>query len=757
MKALPSPARAATTLSAPGQARRRFLKQSTGLTFGLALGSLLQLSPKAGAAVRLAPARGLELNAYVHIATDGAIRIYYPAAEMGQGVMTALPVIVAEELDASWDDVRLEPSPPIGEVYGDPAFLNMIFTVATRSVNIYFDRLREFGAGARRVLIQNAAERWQVPLSELRTEPSVVIHGKSGRRLGYGEIAAFAKLPAEMPRVAPEELKKPSQFRLIGTDVFRKDLAGKIHGGLQYSIDVQVPDMVHASVARAPIADARIKSVDDTQAAGAPGVLGIHRGKHQVAVVARSSYEALNARRKLRVDWERVGPANDYDSDKALDVNVAAARDLSTPGLPWDAQGDIGPLFAAAPEIFEREYRSDYMYHAAIEPLSAVVSVSGDGSSAEVWAGTQAPAYTLDTVAKITGVAPERVTVHRMLIGGGFGRRSIYGMDFVEDAAWLAKMLKKPVKVIWTREDDMQGDYFRPMSAHLLRAALDERGGIGAWHHRVACEDPIRRFEPLLFDAWQGAPVIGMHGAEHQGQDGTPLPYCYDLPNRLAEYLEVETGMRVYAMRGVGSVANKFAIESFLDELAAETGPDPLSLRLKLLHRSERAQKVLETAAEMASWGKPRDGRALGMAYSHHGDSMIACMLEVSVEGKSGKIVPHNVWIAVDAGLVIQPDNLRAQLEGGAVFGLSNVLTEHITIKNGVAQQTNFHEYPVMRLPDAPAIHVQLIRNEAHPTSVGEIGTVVVAAAIGNAFAALTGKRLRHIPLTPDRVMQALA
>ena len=736
--------------------RRQFLKNSAGLTFTFAFGSFSNLPARASAAAQvLQPA--FDLNAYVTVAVDGAIRIYCPSSEMGQGVMTALPVIVAEELDADWDQVRLEPSPPVGEVYGDPAFMNLIFTVATRSVNIYYDRLREFGANARRVLMLNAADKWGVALAELSTRPSVVIHEKSGRRLSYGEIAGFGKIPADFPKVTPEELKNPAQFRLIGKDVARKELAAKTDGAFQYSIDVDLPGMLHAAVSRAPILGARIKKLDKASAESAPGVLGIHEGEHQVAVVAGSFYEALSARRKLQIEWDRVGAVNDYDSDKAMDVNVAVARDVSKTGFPWDAQGELEPQFSAAAKIFQQEYCSDYMYHGALEPLSATVWVKEGGKSAEVWTGSQAPSYTLDTVAKVAGVDPAQITLHRVPMGGAFGRRSVYGMDFVEDAAWLSKKLNKPVKVIWSREDDICGDYFRPMTAQLIRAALDEGGNITGWHHRIACEDPIKRFEPLLFEFWQGAPVIGMHGSEHQSQDGKPLPYTYDLPNRLVEYLEVETGIRVYAMRGVGSVANKFAIESFLDELAADNGTDPMNLRLKLLNRSERARKVLETAAEMAGWGKSRPDRALGMAYSHHGDTMIACLLEVSVRPESGQVRVHDVWTAADAGQVIQPDNLRAQLEGGVIFGLSNALNERVTFRNGVPQQTNFHDYQVLRAQDAPQVHVQILANTEHPTSVGEIGTVVAAAAVGNAFAALTGKRLRHIPLTPDRVKQALA
>jgi len=397
------------------------------------------------------------------------------------------------------------------------------------------------------------------------------------------------------------------------------------------------------------------------------------------------------------------------------------------------------------------------MYHAGIEPLNAVVWVQDGGARAEVWAGTQAPAYTIDTVAKAAGVAPEQVTLHRSLLGGGFGRRSIYGMDFVEDAAWLSSRLGRPVKVIWDRSDDIRNGYFRPMTAQFLRAAVDDDGRIQAWHHRIACEDPLQRFEPLLYEGWHGIPLIAMSSAEHQGMDGKPLAYAYDLPDRLVEYVAVEAGIRVYAMRGVGSMPNCFAIESFLDELAGSRNIDPLEFRLKLLHRSERAKTVLNTVADMAGWDKPRNGRGLGLAYAHHSDSMVACVVALTLDRETGIIKVLDAWLTADVGIGIQPDNIVAQLEGGAIFGLSNALKERIQIKNGIAQQSNFHDYSIMRMREAPRVHVHVIRSEEPPTGVGETGTIVAAAAIANAFADLTGKRLRHMPFTPERVKAALA
>lgn len=736
--------------------RRRLFRHGAGLTFGMTLGQLAhagrsqpQNTPASG------PAR--ILNAYVHIGPDDSITIYHSSAEMGQGVMTALPLIVAEELDADWNQVTVAPSPPTGEEYGDPVFLNMIYTVASRSVSTNFERLRIFGAQARMQLLHTAAGHWGVALQELRTEPSLVVHDATGRRLAYGAIAALPRPAAPPPHIGLADLKDPARFRLIGSDVKPRALEEKVRGSLAYSIDVAVPGMLHAAVIRAPMPGATIGALDDTGAAGAQGVIGIYRRDATVAVVAHSFHEALSAKGKLRVEWTPDCSVAAPDSDLMLKEHDGAARDLSRGGLPWDRAGEPEAGFKTARRVVERAYHTDHMYHGGMEPLNAMVRVNPDGTAAEVWAGTQAPWYTVQTVARMTGVDAANVVLHRSPMGGAFGRRSVYAMDFVEDAAWLAAQLRKPVKVTWDREEDLKLGYFRPMSGHFLRARLEPSGQISAWHHRVACEDPVRKHEPLLWEAWHQAPLIGMLGSEHANEDGSPLDHAYDLPTRLVEYIAMDSGVRVYAMRGVGAMPNKFAIESFVDELALETGSDPVAFRLRLLHRSDRARRVLETAATIAAWDGPRPGRGLGVAYSHYTNSLIACVVEIEIDRATGGIDVTNVWIAVDCGIVVQPGNVVAQIEGGAIYGLSNALGERITFKDGAIQQSNFHDYPLLGIGTAPDIHVRSIPSMEPPTGVGEIGTVIVSGALANAFASLTGRRLRHLPLSRERVLQALA
>ena len=697
------------------------------------------------------------LNAYVNISSDGVITIFSPPAEMGQGTLTSLPLIVAEEMDADWNKCRVEPSPSLGDVYGDPTFLNMIFTVESRSVRTYYDRLRIFGRQARQILLLNAAEKWRVPVKELSTSEGLVTHPNNKKSLSYGEIASFGKYPDSLPELTEKDLKQVRDFKLIGKVSERRDVPEKVNGSIRYSIDINLPDMVYAAVTRAPITGAVLKKVSENGERNMSGVIDIVRREHQVAVVAKSYFAALQARKLLEVSWEKTAPVDSYNSTEAVTNNRKVARNIASAGYTWDKQGEAVAKLESAKTVFESEYYTDYMYHAGMEPLNAVVWVKKDGKSAEVWAGTQAPAYTVQTVSEKTGVKLEDVKLHRTQLGGGFGRRSVNSMDFVEDAAWISAKFRKPVKVIWDRTDDIRNGHFRPLSAHFLRAAVDDKEQIVAWHHRVACEEPLKHHEPPLYKAWNGLPLVAMTGAEHANFDGSTLLPAYDFGNRLVEYVEVEAGIRIYPMRGVGSVPNNFAIESFIDELAERLQKDPLQLRLELVHRSERAQVVLKTVAEMANWsGTNKGDSGFGIAYALHGDSIIACIAEISLEKKSGQIKVHKVWIAADVGIAIQPENVKAQLQGGAIFGLSNALKESITIKQGIVQESNFHDYQIMRMYEAPSIHVRLIPNEERPGGVGELGTIVAPSALANAFANLTNVRLRHMPFTTERVKKAL-
>ena len=736
--------------------RRQFLQRAGGLTFCLALAPLIGYgTAEADELISTRDKRAIQFNAYVHISPEGTVTIINPAAEMGQGVMTALPVIVAEELDVEWDDVRIESSPPFGEVYGDPAFFNRIFTTSSRTITNYYERLRRFGREARQVLLENAAEEWRVPVAELRTAPSLVIHDKTGRSISYGEIAAFAGTDAAFDGGEPVTFKAPETYRLVGKNIPRRDLPGKISGSAEYSMDARPAGLVYAAVSRAPVEGATIRTVHEHDARSISGVIDVLQRPESVAVVATSYPAALKARDRLEISWHEVEGMSDFDSDDALQQHRAAALDLSRSGFPWDTRGDISSLAENTTQVYTAEYRTDYVYHAQMEPLNAVVSVTDTGKKAEVWAGTQAPANTVEAVARILDIPVHDVKLNRSLLGGGLGRRTVPSMDFVVDAAWLSKMLQRPVKVVWTREDDLRSGHLKPMTAHYLRAAVDTRGNISAWQHRVASDESIKMLDRPSYEAFGKVPVTSMLGASHHAMDRT-LGDAYDLPNRLVEHVAMDTGVRLYPVRGVGATPNNLAIESFIDELAAQQNANPVEYRLRLLHKSARGRRIIETVAGMAHWTRERHERALGIAYTHYVDTVAAAVAEISFDQKQEKITVHSVWLAADVGLAIQPDNVRAQLEGGIVHGLGYALSERITIKNGLIQQRNFHDYSVMRMADAPAVHTELLHSDRAPTGVGETGSILAPAAVANAFAALTGRRLRHLPFTPERIREVL-
>src|SRR3989449_1474313 len=526
--------------------RREFMVGAAGLTFGVLLpgcAGLRSMEPQGAMLALAAPATSAQaFNPWVSIATDGAIYIQSPAVEMGQGSLTSLPLIVAEELDADWAKVRIVPAPPDDKLYGNPGFGGQMYTAGSNAVRSYFQPLRTFGAQVRRVLLDNAARRWNVPVAELTTEPSVVIHAKSGRRLTYGEIAAFAEIPPTAPAIQPEDLKKPEAFRLIGKDVMRVDLPGKVDGTAQYSIDVQVPGMLYGAILRAPVEDSAPAQVDDAAARAVPGVMRIVRLPFGVGVIAETPWAAFAAKDALRVTWDRRGTGWGFDSDQAIARYAAAARDLKTAGKPWDKVGDVSAATAKAATVLEAEFSSDYAYHAQMEPLNSVASVSPAGDACEIWVGSQGQTMAVAAVAKALGITPDKVRLNNLLLGGGFGRRGHRDEEFVVDSVLLSKDVRRPVKLMWTREDDVKNGRFRPMSAHFLRAGLDGSGRIVAWHHRLATDHGLAFMDPVRYKIAKEVDRIAVLGTEIA---------TYDIPNRLAEQLPQETGMRTSALRGI--------------------------------------------------------------------------------------------------------------------------------------------------------------------------------------------------------------
>jgi isoquinoline 1-oxidoreductase beta subunit len=712
----------------PEISRRGVLAGIGGLSFCLAFGpDSIGLTSEAQANT-MADA---QITPWVRIAANGTVTIYSAGAEMGQGSMTSLALILAEEMDADWSKVAIEFAPADADIYGY-TFQNqrMMAIVGSRAVQLYYNNLRTAGARVRKVLLQNAAEKWGVDASTLKTEPGVVINPAGGQRLTYGEIAAFGKVPATLPAVDAKELKAKKDFRLIGKSVPRRDTPLKVNGSAQYAIDVRLPGMVHATALHAPVHTGEPQSWNDAEIKKMPGVIGTVRLPNGIAIVARHFEQAMTARNALKATWKN-GAAEGYDSVKALEDYVKVHHDPKAQTTDIDKKGDVNAAFAGAAKTYKAEFRSDYGYHAQMEPLNAVVRIADSGDRAEVWEGSQAPDATRDEVAKALGLKPAQVEMHQCYMGGGFGRRSLG--DYAAECARIAKEVRRPVKLVWTREEDIAHGMFRPQSFQCLEAALDGSGKVVGWKHCVVGEGGV-----LL----------------HTGI----RPLYYEIPNQHIERRGVSHGIRLKHWRAVGHVFNTFAIESLVDQMAVDAKMDPIEFRYQRMWITAKARKCFETAAQMCNWTAKRpDGRALGISVTERSGSLGAGVVEISLDRTSGKIRVHKVWTAIDGGVIVTPAAAKANVESAILYGLSSVLHERVTMKDGAVEQSNFHDYNLMRMSDLPEeMHTTFIDVDTRPTGLGEIGNPFIAGAISNAFHRLTGKRLRHMPFTPERVLETL-
>ena len=687
-------------------------------------------------------------NIWVRIGADDAITIVFPSTEMGQGSSTALPLILAESLDADWDRVRIEQLDRDDRAFGNPAFGGVLYTAGSSGVYGYFDTLQRAGAQARLLLMQAAAAHWSVPVDSVTTQPSMVVHTPSGRQLSFGAAAMLPTVPATVPDIAEGDLKPRSDYRLIGQDVPRRDVPAKSTGTERYAIDVRVPDMLYAAVLRSPVEGETPARIDETETLAVDGVVRTLTLPDGVAVVAERLEAALAGRDALSVDWTETSPARRFNSEADLADYGVAARDPDRSGTTWHTKGDAQAAIAAADRVVEAEYTSDYAYHAQLEPMAAVAAVEAGGKGAEVWVGSQTQSWTMRTITEVLGTTPDRVRLHMMTMGGSFGRRTALTQEYVRDALLASKAVGRPVKVVWTREDDVRHGRFRPAAAQRLRAGLTADGRLTGWHHRVATPSVIADFNPLRWKQVEPNDIISMRGAESR---------FYALDDMLAEHVITERRARLAPWRAIGASYTSFASEAFMDELAAAAASDPIAFRMRLLEHNPRGRKLLEKVADMAGWGTPRTGTALGVSFAGYGDSMAAGIAEVALDRESGQITVPRFWTAVDAGLIVSPDNTLAQVEGGIVFGLSSTLKERITISDGEVGESNFFDYEILRANEVPEIDMHLEISDGPPTGVGEVGTPMVAAAVANGFHALTRRRLRHLPFTPDRVDAALA
>jgi isoquinoline 1-oxidoreductase beta subunit len=721
---------AETEIAAPEISRRGLLAGLGGLSFCLAFATNgLRLVPPPAEADTV---EAITVTPWVRIAADGTITILTPGAEMGQGSMTSLPLILAEEMDADWSKVVHEWAPADAEVYGYRIGHNReMAIVGSRAVMSYFGDLRIAGAQVRKVLLANAAVKWGVDPISLHTEPSLVIDPSSGRRLSYGEIASFGKVPAALPAVDKSELKPRHQFRLIGKSVPRRDIPLKVNGTAQYAIDVRLPGMVYASSLHAPTHGDAPERWNDAAIKAMPGVIDTVRLDDGIAVVAKTFEQAMAARRIIKATW-KSGELDGFNSVQALDDYKRHNADPAAKIDIVDAKGDATAAFAGAAKTYQAEFYSDYAYHAQMEPLNAVARFNGAGNRIEVWDGSQDIAGCRELVAKTLGFTTAQVEVHPCFMGGAFGRRAI--ADYTVEAALVARAVGLPVKLVWTREEDIAYGKFRPQAYQRIEAALDASGKVVGWRHAVVGDGGMSL-------------LVG----------GMKIAY-YAVPHQSIVLRNIAHGVRIEHWRAVAHNFNLFAIEGLVDQMAADQGIDPLEFRFERMGASPRARRVFEMAAAMADWkAKRADGRALGVAITERSGSLGAGVVEISLNADSGKIKVHKVWLAIDGGIIVQPEAARANVESGIMYGLSNVLYERVTLKDGAVEQSNFNDYNVMRMSDMPEeIDIAFVDSDAPPTGLGEVGTPFVMPAVAAAFRKLTGRHLNHMPFTAERVRNVM-
>jgi isoquinoline 1-oxidoreductase beta subunit len=666
------------------------------------------------------------LNAFVRVGADDSVTVVVNHSEMGQGPYTSVPMLVAEELDADWATVRFEAA-PVAAVYNHSVY-GIQMTGGSSSTWSEWERVRKAGATARAMLVAAAAAGWKVEPAACATEPGHVVHAASGRRASYGRLAEQAadlKPPENVP------LKDPKDYRIIGKPTRRLDTPDKVNGKAVFGLDVQRSGMLVALVARPPVFGGTVKSFSADKARAVPGVKHVVQIPRGVAVVADGFWPAKKGREALEIVWDD-GPLATLDSRAQLAEYAALAKQ---PGVLARREGDAAGALAKAAKTFEAEYDLPYLAHAPMEPINCVADVTAD--RCEVWVGTQFQTVDRNAAAEEAGLKPEQVTLHTTLLGGGFGRRAVPDSHFVREAVQLSKAVRAPVKVIWTREDDTRGGYYRPRAYHAVRAALDAGGAPVAWEQHVVVQSFL-----------VGTPFAGLikEGLDETAVEGAKdIPYA--IPNVRVDWHQAPVGVPTLWWRSVGHSHTAFVVETLIDELAHAAGKGPFEFRRGLLGKHPRHKRVLELVADKAGWGQPLPtGRGRGIAVHESFGSYVAHVAEVSVSD-AGQVRVHRVVAAIDCGPVVNPDTVRAQLEGGTAFGLTAALYGEISFEKGRVKQRNFHDYPMLRINEMPAVEAHIVPSTEKMGGVGEPGVPTVAPAVANAVFAVTGKRLRRLPI----------
>jgi isoquinoline 1-oxidoreductase subunit beta len=713
--------------------RREFLKAGAVLGGGLLISLYIPDFSRATAAA--SSEKSVALNAFVHIAPDETVTVISNHSEMGQGIYTSLPMLINEELEADWSKIRVEAA-PVDAVYNHTVFGIMMTGGSTTTASEY-DRFRKMGAMARIMLITAAAQSWNVDPQTCRAEKGYVLHDASGRRTSYGSLAQAAS-KIEPPKDVP--LKDPKDFTVIGKPVRRLDTPSKTNGTAQFGLDVYIPGMLTAVVQRAPVFGGKVVSFDATRAKAIPGVVSVVQVPSGVAVIAKGFWPAKLGREKLDIKWDD-GPGAGIST---VEMREQFAATSHTPGNVARKVGDPAAALAGAKKTITAEYEVPYLAHAMMEPLNTVVDLHED--HAEVWSGTQFQTGDRAAVAQVAGLKPEQVNLHTTLLGGGFGRRANPASDFVTEAAHVAKAGKAPVKVVWTREDDIRGGWYRPMWYDHFAAGLDASGNPVAWTHTIVGQSIMAGTMFENFGVKNGIDATSVEGA---------ADLIYGIPNLQVDLHSPKNEVPVQWWRSVGHSHTGFSVEAFLDEVAHAGGKDPYELRRALLANQPRMLAVLDLVAQKANWGSPYPaGHARGIATHFSFDSYVAQVAEVSVDS-DGTVHVHRIVAAVDCGRVVNPDTVKAQIEGGIVFGLTAALKTEITFDKGRVQQRNFHDYPMVRMFESPEIEVYIVPSSEKPTGVGEPGVPPVAPAVANAIFAATGKRVRRLPIKAEDLRSA--
>jgi len=708
----------------PDSSRRDFLR-TTALGGGALVVSFFVPGAHRLAQAYEAPPVAVAPNAFLRIGADDRITVLLAHSEMGQGIWTALPMLIAEELDADWSRILVEHAPAAPDYFA--VGMPMQFTGGSMSTWTEFERYRQAGATARALLIQAAAKQFGVKAAACRTENGSVIAGDKQAR--YGELVTTASKLTPPKTVA---LKDPKDWKLIGKPTRRLDAPEKIDGRAKFGMDVQFDGLLTAVVARAPVFGGTVTSFDASAAKKVPGVRDVVQVPSGIAVVADHFWAAKRGRDALRIDWN-LGPHAGLDS---ASLREEFSKYAASEGAMASQAGDVAAALPKAAKRVEAEYAVPYLAHAPMEPLNCTVKIDQD--LCEVWTGTQFQTLDQATTARITGLKPEQVKIHTMFLGGGFGRRATPTSDFVAEAVEVAKAAGKPVKTVWTREDDIRGGYYRPAFVHKIDVGLDEAGQPVAWQHRIVGQS-ILGGSPFAMMIKNGIDATSVEGVADS-------PYVKDIADHRVDLHSPETGVPVLWLRSVGHSHTGFVMESLIDELAHAAGKDPVAYRQGLLAKHARHLGVLNLAAEKAGWGTPLPaGRARGIAVHESFASYAAQVAEISVE--NGAIRVHRVTCAIDCGIAVNPAGIAAQMESGVVFGISAALFGKIEFKDGRVQESNYHDYRVLRMNQMPQIDVHIVPSTDKPGGIGEVGVPPIAAALANALFALTGQRQRELPL----------